>query len=203
VSGKAFPASRVLVGVTGASAAVVLPSALMWMRSVLRIEALRVVMTAQAEAMVSVASLKMASGAPALVGWEAADREPSLRVPHVDLARWAELILVMPATANVLGKVANGIADDLLTTCVLAAACPVVLVPSMNETMWRNAAVQRNVRQLRADGHHVIEPVAGYELSSNGTGMGSMPNIPEVMEQAARVLVAAAAPSIGTGRGGA
>ncbi|GAB3960493.1 hypothetical protein GCM10027614_82550 [Micromonospora vulcania] len=98
-------------------------------------------------------------------------------VPHLALTAWADLVLVLPATANTLAKAALGIADNLVGTCVLAATAPVVLVPSMNAAMWQRPAVQRNVAQLRADGYGVVPPVPVLALST-GTlaGRGCRPS---------------------------
>ncbi|MGB9866761.1 MAG: bifunctional phosphopantothenoylcysteine decarboxylase/phosphopantothenate--cysteine ligase CoaBC [Bacillota bacterium] len=97
------------------------------------------------------------------------------RVDHVELARWADAMVIAPATANVIGKVASGIGDDFLTTCVMAMRCPVLVVPAMNSAMWDSPAVRRNVRVLRADGFHVMEPEEGM-LACQDWGKGRMPS---------------------------
>jgi phosphopantothenoylcysteine synthetase/decarboxylase len=102
------------------------------------------------------------------------DDVPDATAPHVELATWADVILVVPATANFLGKVANGIADDLLTTTLLAASCPVVIVPVTNTAMWSKPAVQRNVAQLREDGYEVVEPKEGVSLADGRAEAGSL-----------------------------
>lgn len=76
--------------------------------------------------------------------------------PHVSLTEWADIMLIIPASANILGKAAHGIADDLVSSSIVAASCPVLFVPSMNDQMWQKPAVQRNVRQLQEDGYHVV-----------------------------------------------
>lgn len=86
------------------------------------------------------------------------ERQDGVRVPHVALAAGAELICVLPATANALDRVARSACTDLLSLVITASAAPVVLAPVMNGTMWNNAGVQRNVDRLRADGRYVIEP---------------------------------------------
>ena len=91
----------------------------------------------------------------------------------------------MPATADILGKAANGIADNLLSTCILAASCPVVFVPSMNAQMWCKPVVQRNVATLKQDGYGVIAPVPGLAMSDGESAGGCiMPEIDEIFEQA-------------------
>ncbi|MBN1808148.1 MAG: hypothetical protein JW909_03705 [Planctomycetes bacterium] len=80
---------------------------------------------------------------------------------HVSLARFARVFVVAPATANFIGKYASGIADDLLSTAVLAMSCPVILCPAMNGNMWKNPAVQENIRRLRGRGVEIVGPVEG------------------------------------------
>jgi phosphopantothenoylcysteine decarboxylase/phosphopantothenate--cysteine ligase len=92
---------------------------------------------------------------------------------HVSLADKADLMCVAPATANFLAKAAQGIADDLLSTLYLAFPGPVVVAPAMNTVMWNQAAVQRNVRQLREDGVHFVDPEEGW-LSCRASGAGRM-----------------------------
>lgn len=91
------------------------------------------------------------------------------RPGHVELANWADMFLILPASANVLGQVANGLAQNLLTTTVLASPMPVIFCPNVNGTMWSKEAVQRNLRTLKEDGHIVIGPehAPAYEV---GTG---------------------------------
>lgn len=96
------------------------------------------------------------------------------KVRHVDLATEADVMVVAPASANTLAKMAHGIADNLLTTIFLAAACPVVLVPSMNERMFEHPAVRKNMERLRAMGCHLMDPDAG-ELACGVIGKGRMP----------------------------
>ena len=91
-----------------------------------------------------------------------------MRTPHIDLPRQADLFLVMPATANLLARAAHGIADDLLTTALLACEAPVVLVPSMNGSMWRHRAVKANAAACRSLGYHVVPPGTGYAVLGHG-----------------------------------
>jgi phosphopantothenoylcysteine decarboxylase/phosphopantothenate--cysteine ligase len=93
--------------------------------------------------------------------------------PHIEAAETARLMCVAPATANFLGKTANGIADDLLSTLYLAFDGPVIMAPAMNVHMWDKPAVQRNVKQLRADGVVMVDPEEGY-LSCGSHGLGRM-----------------------------
>jgi len=86
------------------------------------------------------------------------EQQDGIRVPHVALARSAEIILVLPATANTLNRVAHTACSDLLSLCIAASDAPVVLAPAMNETMWSNPGLQRNLSVLRADGRFILEP---------------------------------------------
>jgi phosphopantothenoylcysteine synthetase/decarboxylase len=88
-----------------------------------------------------------------------------VKVPHIHLARSAELVVVMPASASSLQRLASGACSDLLSLLVAATRAPVAVAPSMNNAMWTNPAVQRNVQQLRADGVHLIEPALAFEVS--------------------------------------
>ena len=90
-----------------------------------------------------------------------AEKDPSV-ISHIDLADWADVILVAPATANTIGKLANGIADDMITTTILAATAPVWIAPAMNVHMYEHAAVQQNMLTLQRFGYHFIEPGEGF-----------------------------------------
>ncbi len=92
---------------------------------------------------------------------------------HIGLARRAELMIVAPATANYLAKVANGLADDLLSTLALTITCPLLLAPAMNTEMWNKPPVQRNLKQLEEDGVNIIPPGSGW-LSCGQVGAGRM-----------------------------
>ncbi len=107
------------------------------------------------------------------------DRNHEFEVEHVGLAKSADIILIAPATANVIGKMANGIADDMLTTTVLAAKCPILVAPAMNTGMYENQIVQDNMEKLSRYGFQMIEPVSGY-LACGDVGAGKMVE-PEVL----------------------
>lgn len=103
---------------------------------------------------------------------------------HIRLSREADLLLVVPATANLLAKIANGIADDLASTTILATNKPVMVAPAMNLEMWQKPQTMRNLAQLKADGIHVIEPAAG-ELACGEVGMGRLADVEIIREQVA------------------
>ena len=99
---------------------------------------------------------------------------------HIALADWADLFLIAPATANCIGKYAAGIADDLLTTTLLAYTGPVLLAPTMNDKMYANPIVQRNIKTLKEFGIKFIDPTIG-ELACGSTGKGRMPDPEEIV----------------------
>ena len=103
------------------------------------------------------------------------DRNFQYSVEHVALAKRADVVLVAPASANVIGKIANGIADDMLTTTVMACRCKILISPAMNTNMYENPIVQDNLQKLRRFGYTVIEPDSGY-LACGDTGRGKMPS---------------------------
>jgi phosphopantothenoylcysteine synthetase/decarboxylase len=116
--------------------------------------------------------------------WELKDE---VEIGHIQLSRSADFILVCPATADLLAKMAAGIADDLATTLLLATDKPVVVAPAMNVRMWLHAATQRNVAQLKTDGVRIIEPAEG-EMACGEFGPGRLPEPQNVMDQLADLL---------------
>ncbi len=109
--------------------------------------------------------------------WELKDE---VEIGHIQLSRTADFILVCPATADMLAKMAAGIADDLATTLLLATDKPVAVAPAMNVRMWQHAATQRNVAQLKADGVHVIPPAEG-EMACGEYGPGRLPEPEDIV----------------------
>lgn len=110
------------------------------------------------------------------------DRNFEFHVEHVALAKKADIVLVAPATANVIGKLAGGIADDMLTTTVLACQCPKLIAPAMNTQMWENPIVQDNLKKLERFGHVILPPLSGY-LACGDTGAGKMQEPEMLFEQ--------------------
>ena len=109
------------------------------------------------------------------------DRNFKFDVAHISLAKAADVFLIAPATANVIGKMANGIADDMLTTTALACKCPKIIAPAMNTAMYQNNIVQDNLRKLQHYGFTVIKPDSGY-LACGDTGEGKMPSEETLVE---------------------
>lgn len=107
------------------------------------------------------------------------DRNFEFKVDHIELGKWADVFLIAPATANAIGKLANGIADDMLTTTALAMRCPIVVSPAMNTAMFENKVVKHNIMKLRTYGMDIILPASGH-LACGDTGAGKMPE-PEML----------------------
>ncbi|MBI2299214.1 MAG: bifunctional phosphopantothenoylcysteine decarboxylase/phosphopantothenate--cysteine ligase CoaBC, partial [Armatimonadetes bacterium] len=131
----------------------------------------RVVMTQHALEFITPVTFQALSGQPVYTATFAAPE--TYGMGHLSLAGSAAAMVVAPATANLLGKAAAGIADDLLTTTLLSVTCPVLLAPAMNPAMWANPLTQRNVATLRDAGHHVIGPDSGW-VACRDVGLGRM-----------------------------
>jgi phosphopantothenoylcysteine decarboxylase/phosphopantothenate--cysteine ligase len=132
----------------------------------------RVVMTHGAQAFITPLTFQALSGNP--VHTELLNPEAEAGMGHIELARWADLVLVAPASCDTIAKFANGLADDLLSTLYLATKAPVWVAPAMNQQMWAAKATQRNLQTLVEDGVHVIMPDAG-EQACGDVGLGRMP----------------------------
>ena len=144
----------------------------------------RVTMTEDATRFVGPVTFEALSGAP--VATSLYDY-PGSAIPHISLAEWADVAVVAPATANVLAKMACGIADDCLTTTLLACACPVLVAPGMNVHMWQNPATQANVSTLRERGVRFVGPDSG-RLACGEVGEGKLASVDEVVEAALALL---------------
>ena len=147
-----------------------------------------VVMTSAAERFIGATTFEALTGRP--VHREMfVPQEGFQQGEHIGLARRAELVIVAPASADFLGKVAHGLADDLLSTLVLATTAPILLAPAMNCEMWAKPAVQRNVAQLRADGFHFVEPGTGW-LSCGQVGQGRMAEPTDIQTAVGKFIAA-------------
>jgi phosphopantothenoylcysteine decarboxylase/phosphopantothenate--cysteine ligase len=124
----------------------------------------QVVLSRAAAKLVSPAAVEAASRHPVFV--EMDDTGDGVYVPHIELGRGVDLVLVFPATVNIVGKVANGVADELISALILATHAPVVFVPVANPSMWEHPAVRRNLRALREDGYVVLPPLPGVEVGT-------------------------------------
>jgi phosphopantothenoylcysteine decarboxylase/phosphopantothenate--cysteine ligase len=174
---------RILLGVSGGIAVY---KAVELLRMLQREGAeVRVVMTKSATKFVSPLTFSTLSRHPAYYSlfsdpqrWE---------IEHISLADFAELFLIAPATANIIGKIASGIADDLLTTTALSVNCPIVIAPAMHSQMWSNPIVQENLKKLKGLGYHIIEPEEG-ELASGGIGKGRLASLEKIVGVVKEIL---------------
>ena len=167
----------VLLGVTGSIAAYKianLASALKKLHA-----DVHVLMTQNATNFINPITFESLTGNKCLV--DTFDRNFQFQVEHVSIAKKADVVMIAPASANVIGKMAHGIADDMLTTTVMACKCPVYISPAMNTNMYENPIVQDNMKTLEKYGYHVITPASGY-LACGDTGAGKMPE-PETLLQ--------------------
>ncbi len=170
---------RILLGVSGGIAAYKACELVRAFRK--RGDEVRVVMTEGAREFVSPLTFQVLSENP--VGTETFDATYENEIGHIDLARWADVVLVAPATANLIARMAQGMADDLLTTVLLATDAPVVVSPAMNTQMWHHPRVQANLKVLGdAPRHSVVDPDEG-ELACKEVGPGRLPD-PQVLLQA-------------------
>jgi phosphopantothenoylcysteine decarboxylase/phosphopantothenate--cysteine ligase len=145
----------------------------------------QVVMTANAQRFITPLTLQVLSGQP--VCTDLFDLQFESQIGHIHVARAAHLVVLAPATANLIAKMAAGIADDYLTTVLLATTAPVLICPAMNAKMFEHPATQRNLAALRVSGHHMVEPGTGM-LACQEEGVGRLAELSEIVEAARRVL---------------
>lgn len=169
---------KIILGVTGSIAAYKIAS----LASMLKKQRadITVIMTENATHFINPITFETLTGNKCLI--DTFDRHFEYHVEHVSLAKQADIFLVAPASANVIGKIAGGIADDMLTTTFLACECPKIIAPAMNTRMYRNPIVQDNLEKCRRYGMEIITPATGY-LACGDTGSGKMPE-PETLYQA-------------------
>lgn len=169
---------EIVLGVTGGIAAY---KAAEFVRLLVKQEArVHVVMTQNAQKFVMPLTFQTLSGNQVVTDPFALIEEA--QIGHIALADLAELIVILPATANIIGKIANGIADDFLSTMVMASKAPVLFAPSMNVNMWENSALQKNIQTLMERGHHFMEPGEG-ELACHWYGKGRLAELGDVLER--------------------
>ena len=167
----------VVLGVTGSIAAYKIASlASMLVKKQVNVH---VIMTQTATNFINPITFETLTGHKCLV--DTFDRNFEFQVEHVSLAKQADVVMIAPASANVIGKLAHGIADDMLTTTLLACRCPKFISPAMNTAMYENPMVQDNLKILKKYGYKVITPASGY-LACGDTGSGKMPE-PEILFQ--------------------
>lgn len=173
----------VLLGVTGGIAAYKMPNVARMLKK-LHCN-VHVLMTKNATNFITATTFETLTGNKCLI--DTFDRNFEFSVEHVALAKQADLVLIAPATANVIGKLAGGIADDMLTTTVMACTCRTLIAPAMNHNMYLNPIVQENLEKLRRFGYEIIEPVVGM-LANGDTGTGKLPDEETLVEYVKREL---------------
>ena len=173
--------ARIFLGISGGIAAY--KAAALTSTLVQRGALVDVVMTAEAERFISPLTFASLTARPVYTSlWDAPER-----IPHIRLVREAEVALVAPATANLIAKLAAGVADDLLTAALLAARIPRILAPAMNEAMYEDSATQANLAALRGRGYEFVEPERGF-LAERETGTGRLASEERLLEALERAL---------------
>ena len=167
----------VVLGVTGSIAAYKIAN-LASMLSKLHAD-IHVIMTKNAMQFITPVTFETLTGNKCLT--DTFDRNFQFNVEHVSLAKRADIVLVAPASANVIGKIANGIADDMLTTTIMACKCPKLVAPAMNTNMFENSIVQENIAKLKKHDYTIIEPAVGM-LACKDVGAGKLPPEEELLE---------------------
>ncbi len=174
---------KILLGVTGGIAAY--KSAEIIRGLVKRGAEVKVIMTRNAMEFITPLTLQTLCGNP--VYSEMFSLIERSEIGHITLAQYADLIIVAPATANIIGKVASGIADDLLSTTIMAAKAPILFCPAMNDVMYANEIVRMNIIKLAYEGYHFLDAVSG-ELACKSEGVGRLPEPEVIVEEADSIL---------------
>lgn len=171
---------KILLGITGGIAAYKIPELIRLIKK--SGNEPEIIITPSAEKFVTAMTLETLSGRKVFT-----DGNFDSSIPHIKLTEWAEVFVIAPCTANTLAKISHGIADNLLTSSAIAAKCPIVIFPAMNENMYDNPATQENILTLKSHGVKVIEPSSG-ELACGVSGKGRMPEPREIMHEIFRAL---------------
>ena len=173
----------VVLGVTGGIAAYKMPNvARMLKKTHCNVH---VITTQNATNFITATTFETLTGNKCLI--DTFDRNFEFSVEHVAIAKQADLVLIAPATANVIGKIAGGIADDMLTTTVMACTCKILIAPAMNHNMYHNSIVQENIEKLKRHGYEIIDPVCGM-LANGDTGDGKLPSEETLVSYVVREL---------------
>lgn len=168
---------NIVLGVTGGIAAYKTPELVRRLKE--HGADVRVVMTDSAKAFITPLTLQAVSANP--VSDSLLDKEAELAMGHIELAKWANLVVIAPASANTIAQITHGLANDLLTTIVLATAAPIAIVPAMNQQMWHAKTTQQNIASLRALGFDIWGPGKG-EQACGDVGLGRMIDVPEIID---------------------
>ena len=184
---------KILVGITGGIAAY--RGAELARTLVKRGHVVRCCLTEAGSRFITPLTLASLTGQPCFgANPEYHEWRPNPIIEHVDLARWADVVAVAPATADIMGKTAGGLADDLLSTLLLATTAPVLWAPAMNKAMWAHPAVQANVARLKGFGHTVVEPAEGM-LACGEEGAGRLAEVADIAD-AVEALAGPAHPAL-------
>jgi phosphopantothenoylcysteine decarboxylase/phosphopantothenate--cysteine ligase len=173
---------EIIIGVSGGIAAY--KTAMLVSSLVQEGHGVTVVMTRSARKFIGAATFRALTGRPVAIN--PFDRGYPLGA-HIELADKAKLLCVAPASADLIGKAAHGLADDLLSTMLLSFTGPIVFAPAMNSAMWEKSSVQRNIETLRSDGYHIIDPDSGWQ-SCRRSGRGRMAEPAEIHKIIERLL---------------
>lgn len=173
----------VVLGVTGGIAAYKMPNVARMLKKMHC--NVHVIMTQNATNFITATTFETLTGNKCLI--DTFDRNFEFSVEHVAIAKQADLVLIAPATANVIGKIAGGIADDMLTTTVMACICKILIAPAMNHNMYHNSIVQENIEKLKRHGYEIIDPVCGM-LANGDTGDGKLPSEETLVSYVVREL---------------
>lgn len=173
----------VVLGVTGGIAAYKMPNVARMLKKMHC--NVHVIMTQNATNFITATTFETLTGNKCLI--DTFDHNFEFSVEHVAIAKQADLVLIAPATANVIGKIAGGIADDMLTTTVMACTCKILIAPAMNHNMYHNSIVQENIEKLKRHGYEIIDPVCGM-LANGDTGDGKLPSEETLVSYVVREL---------------
>jgi phosphopantothenoylcysteine decarboxylase/phosphopantothenate--cysteine ligase len=174
---------KIVLGITGGIAAY--KAAELTRELVKRGSFVRIIMTKNATEFITPLTLQTLSGHPVFIDMFVPTRE--FEMAHISLAEYADIIVIAPATANIIGKIASGLADDLLSTTVLATKSPVLICPAMNTNMYENVSVKENISKLSGRGYLFIEPAYG-EMACRAEGYGRLPEIADIIEEVESIL---------------
>lgn len=157
----------------------------------------RVIMTASAQAFITPLTLQALTGNPVHI--DLLDETAELGMGHIELAKWADLLIIAPATANTIAKLAMGIADDLLTTVCLATTAPILVAPAMNQQMWQHPSVKLNLQTLTDYDYEIIQPASG-EQACGDIGEGRLPEPEQLLEYVQYFIAAQITPQLLAGK---
>ena len=178
-----FENKNIVIGITGGIAAYKACGIVSFLKS--QGANVDVIMTKNACEFITPLTLETLSGNKVIT--DMFERPDFIDVKHISIAQKADLFLIAPATANIIGKVANGIADDMLSTTIMATKAPVVFAPAMNNNMYENKIVQNNIEKLKEYDYKFIEPAVGH-LACGYEAKGKLPKTEEIIEQLKTIL---------------